>query len=559
MAIPGTESLELLTDAGAVLQPGFVGLSAPEWLRRRLGSGELGGVALFGRNIRTPQQVAALTAEMYALNPDLLVATDEEGGDVTRLEVTSGSSYPGNLALGEVDDPDLTRRVARSIGLDLASVGINLDYAPDADVNSNPDNPVIGVRSFGADGDLAARHTAAYVRGLQSAGVAACAKHFPGHGDTSGDSHLGLPRIDLTPEQVQEHLKPFRAAIAADVKAIMTAHILFPAYDGALPATMSREILTGLLREELGYRGLIVTDGIEMGAISGTHGVAAGSVRAIAAGADTICVGGGLDDEAAFLYLRDALVWAVREGRLPAERLHEAAERNRAVARWSAAERRAQAGAHGEVGIGLTAARRALRIHGELRPVRGVPHVVEFAPGANIAVGDDTPGGVRSAGRTRPRHHARPDRRPGDPHGGLRPAARPGGRRGGRRGRRPAAGGGRRPAAGGRGARRAPAPVDAAGRAGPGHRPPGRRGGGDRHRARPRRHLRGPRGDRAGHPRRRPGLRGGRGGGAGRTVAGGRAGLTGAHDARGGRGRPRPPRCSVPGGCRRRRPPAGPA
>ncbi|WP_354642274.1 glycoside hydrolase family 3 protein [Kitasatospora camelliae] len=394
MAIPGTESVELIGDAGAVLQPGFTGLTAPDWLRRRLGSGELGGVALFGRNIRTPQQVARLTAELYALNGDLLVATDEEGGDVTRLEVASGSSYPGNLALGAVDDTDLTERVARSIGFDLSSVGVNLDYAPDADVNSNPDNPVIGVRSFGGDGELAARHTAAYVRGLQSAGVAACAKHFPGHGDTAGDSHLGLPRIDLTPEQFQEHLLPFRAAIAAGVKSIMTAHILFPAYDPHLPATMSREILTGLLREELGFQGLIVTDGIEMGAISGTHGVAAGAVKAIAAGADTICVGGGLQDEAAFLYLRDALVWAVREGRLPAERLHEAAERNRAVARWSAAVREAQVGTHGEVGIGLAAARRALRVHGELRPLRGVPHVVEFSPGANIAVGDETPWGV---------------------------------------------------------------------------------------------------------------------------------------------------------------------
>ncbi len=251
--------------------------------------------------------------------------------------------------------------MARSIGFDLSTVGINLDYAPDADVNSNPDNPVIGVRSFGGDGELAARHTAAYVRGLQSAGVAACAKHFPGHGDTAGDSHLGLPRIDLSTEQFQEHLKPFRAAIAAGVKSIMTAHILFPAYDELLPATMSPAILTGVLRQELGFQGLIVTDGIEMGAISG---------------------------------LRDALIWAVREGRLPAERLHRAAERNREVARWSAEVRQAQVGAHGEVGIGLAAARRALRVHGELRPVQGVPHVVEFSPGANIAVGDETPWGV---------------------------------------------------------------------------------------------------------------------------------------------------------------------
>ncbi|MEV7212831.1 glycoside hydrolase family 3 protein [Kitasatospora cineracea] len=392
--MPGTESADLLRDAGAVLQPGFAGLTAPEWLRRRLGEGELGGVALFGRNIRTPQQVAALTSELYALNGDLLVATDEEGGDVTRLEVVSGSSYPGNLALGEVDDTDLTERVARSIGFDLSSVGVNLNYAPDADVNSNPDNPVIGVRSFGGDGELAARHTAAYVRGLQSAGVAACAKHFPGHGDTAGDSHLGLPRIDLALDQFAAHLLPFRAAIAAGVKSIMTAHILFDAYDAQLPATMSQRILTGLLREELGFDGLIVTDGIEMGAISGTHGVAAGSVRAVAAGADTICVGGGLQDEDAFVYLRDALVWAVREGRLSAERLHEAAERNRAVARWSAGVRASLVGQQAEVGVGLAAARRALRITGELRPLGGVPHVVEFSPGANIAAGDETPWGV---------------------------------------------------------------------------------------------------------------------------------------------------------------------
>jgi len=447
---------DLLRDAGAVLQPGFAGLTAPEWVRRRIGDGELGGLALYGRNVRDPEQVAALTAGVYALNPDLLIATDEEGGDVTRLEVVTGSSYPGNLALGAVDDTALTEAVARSIGDDLAAVGINLDYAPDADVNSNPDNPVIGVRSFGGSGALAARHTAAYVRGLQSAGVAACAKHFPGHGDTATDSHLGLPRIELSPEAFAEHLLPFQAAISAGVRAVMTAHILFPAYDEELPATMSRRILTGLLREELGFDGLIVTDGIEMGAISGTHGVATGSVNALAAGADTVCVGGGLQDEAAFLYLRDALVWAVREHRLSEERLHEAAERNRAVAAWARELREAsttqaaatepsaaeQPGARGDSGsaqasehagaredadgaprraaaaavrltaqdravaratartgaaerlIGLEAARRALRVHGELRPLDGVPHVLEFTPGANIAVGDDTAWGV---------------------------------------------------------------------------------------------------------------------------------------------------------------------
>ncbi|RAG86271.1 glycoside hydrolase family 3 protein [Streptacidiphilus pinicola] len=393
MTNPGPDTVQLLADAGAVLQPGFSGLTAPEWVRRHLDSGELGGVALFGRNIADPAQVAALTSSLYALNPDVLIATDEEGGDVTRLEAVSGSSYPGNLALGAVDDVALTEEVARSIGFDLAAAGINLNYAPDADVNTNPDNPVIGVRSFGGDGELAARHTAAYVRGVQSAGVAACAKHFPGHGDTAADSHLGLPRIDLAAEGFSEHLVPFKAAVAADVKGIMTAHILFPAYDPDLPATMSRAILHDLLRNELGYQGLIVTDGIEMGAISGTHGIAEGTVKAIAVGADTICVGGGLEDEATFRYLRDALLWAVREGRLPEDRLHEAAERNRAVARWSAKLRRENT-ATAVPGIGLAAARRALRVHGALTPLHGVPHVVEFSPAANFAVGSETPWGV---------------------------------------------------------------------------------------------------------------------------------------------------------------------
>lgn len=383
-----TESAALLADAGTVLQPGFAGLTAPDWVRRHLGEGNLGGVVLYGRNISGPEQVARLTADLYAVRSEVLIATDEEGGEVTRVGAAGGSVSPGNHVLGKVDDVGLTERVARFIGLDLAAAGVNLDYAPDADVNSNPDNPVIGVRSFGADGERVARHTAAYVRGLQSAGVAACAKHFPGHGATFEDSHLGLPRLELSDEQLGQHLLPFRAAVEAGVKSVMTAHILFGAYDEQRPATMSRTILTGLLREELGFAGLIVTDGIEMGAISGTYGVAAGAVEAIAAGADTICVGGGLRDEDAYLYLRDALIWAVREGRLSAERLHEAGERNRALGRWAAAARQSSMTGDVDRGLGLDAARRALRVDGELRAISGVPHVVELFPVPNNAAGD---------------------------------------------------------------------------------------------------------------------------------------------------------------------------
>ncbi|MDI2128078.1 glycoside hydrolase family 3 protein [Yinghuangia seranimata] len=387
------ESHELNRLALTVLQPGFEGLTPPDWLRRHLGDG-LGAVGLFGRNIHAPEQLAGLTAALRKEKEDVLVAIDEEGGDVTRLEVGTGSSWPGNLALGTVDDPALTRAVAGGLGRDLARCGVNFNWAPDADVNSNPDNPVIGVRSFGADPDLVARHTRAYVEGLQATGVAACVKHFPGHGDTAVDSHLGLPRVDASRELLAtRELVPFRAAIEAGAKAVMSAHIVLPAYDDEHPATLSRTILTGLLREELGYDGLIVTDGIEMGAIADTYGIADGTVRALAAGADAVCVGGGLCDEATVVLLRDAIVDAVRTGRLPEERLADAARRVGELAAWarSVAE---YGGSGGDHAAGLDAARRAVRVTGDLHPFTRPAHVLELASQANIAVGDRTPWGV---------------------------------------------------------------------------------------------------------------------------------------------------------------------
>ncbi|WP_326699747.1 glycoside hydrolase family 3 protein [Streptomyces sp. NBC_01754] len=396
----------LTRDALAVLQPGFTGTTAPDWLLRRVGEG-LTSVGLFGRNIHSPEQLAALTARLRAERDDILVAIDEEGGDVTRLEVRDGSSFPGNLALGSVDDVELTRAVARELGRRLAECGVNLNWAPSADVNSNPGNPVIGVRSFGADTHLVARHTAAYVEGLQAAGVAACTKHFPGHGDTAVDSHLALPSIevDLATLHARE-LVPFRAAIAAGSKAVMSAHILLPALDAARPATLSPQILTGLLRRELGYEGLIVTDGMEMDAIAGTYGIERGSVLAIAAGADALCVGGGLADEGTVLLLRDALVAAVRSGDLPEERLADAAARVRALASWTQRARGAvsEPGAAVQEGtapgtgvtsdIGLSAARRALRVTGDAAPQTEPVYVASFAPVLNIAVGAETPWGV---------------------------------------------------------------------------------------------------------------------------------------------------------------------
>src|SRR4051812_44296441 len=321
--------------AATVLQPGFVGTTAPDWVRRWLAEG-LGGVALFARNVESPAQVAALTAQLRAERPDVIVAIDEEAGDVTRFESRHGSSRPGNLALGAIDDPELTEAVARDLGAELAAAGITLDYAPDTDVNNNPDNPVIGVRAFGAEPHLVARHSAAFIRGLQDAGVAACAKHFPGHGDTSVDSHHDIPLIDRDRAALDAcELLPFRAAIQVGAPAALTGHLLVPAYDDPLPATLSRAIMTGLLREELGFDGLIVTDGIEMRGVRGKYGLAGAAVRALAAGVDAICVGGDHADEQTAILLRDAIIAAVRSGELSEERLAEAAARVRDLGAWS--------------------------------------------------------------------------------------------------------------------------------------------------------------------------------------------------------------------------------
>lgn len=365
--------------AEGCLLPGFVGTRAPDWVLARLDRG-LGGAVLFARNVRAPEQVAALTAELHAARADALVAIDEEGGDVTRLEAATGSSYPGNLALGTAGDPELTRAVAASLGAELAAAGIDLDLAPVADVNSNPDNPVIGVRSFGAEPALVAEHVTAFVTGLQSAGVGACVKHFPGHGDTAVDSHRGLPVVAGGEADLEAALLPFRSAIEAGVRAVMTAHLVVPVLD-AQPATVSRTILRGLLRERLGYRGLVITDGLEMAAIVSTIGLEEGAVRALAAGADAICVGGGLAGEDVVDLLGGALAGAVRAGRLGEERLAEAAAR---VA-WAGGAPR-DGGLPPDRGLGLEAARRALRAHG-LEALTGPPVVVELRPEASIAVG----------------------------------------------------------------------------------------------------------------------------------------------------------------------------
>jgi beta-N-acetylhexosaminidase len=325
----------------AVLMPGFVGTDLPGWVDALLRQG-LGGVCLFGHNVDHPAQIAALTAAIRAANPLAVIAIDEEGGDVSRLHQRDGSPFPGNAVLGRIDDVETTRAVGRAVGTQLADVGVHLTLAPDADVNSNPDNPVIGVRSFGADPVAVAAHTAAWTDGVQSAGVAACAKHFPGHGDTSADSHVSEPVVTADAITLaHRELVPFRAAIAAGTRAIMTAHIRVPALDPEAVSTFSSAVLEGLLREEMGFDGLIVTDALDMAGASGTIGMPAAAVAAIAAGADLLCLGAD-NSKHEVETLVDALVSAELSGELPTSRLDTAAERSRALVRF--AGERQQAG-----------------------------------------------------------------------------------------------------------------------------------------------------------------------------------------------------------------------
>jgi beta-N-acetylhexosaminidase len=235
-----------------VLLPGFEGSTLPGWLRARLADG-LAGVFLFATHIASPAQLRELTAAIRDANPNAVIAVDEEGGDVTRLHQRAGSPYPGNAILGRIDDVELTRRVGATVGGELAAHGITLDFAPDADNNSDDRNPVIGTRSFGADPGLVSRHTAAWIEGLQSTGVAASAKHFPGHGDTSSDSHLAMPVVDLPLETLRgRELLPFAAAVGAGTRSVMTSHILLPQLDGDNVATFSRRLHGELQRGALG-------------------------------------------------------------------------------------------------------------------------------------------------------------------------------------------------------------------------------------------------------------------------------------------------------------------
>jgi len=392
--------------SSALLLPGFVGTELPAWLEQRLRDG-LGGVCLFGMNIQSPEQLERLCGDIYAANPVAIIAIDEEGGDVSRLYQAQGSPFPGNAVLGRLADAGLTEGVGAQVGWELRRAGVGLTLAPDADINSNPLNPVIGVRSFGTDPTEVALHVAAWTRGLEGTGVASCAKHFPGHGDTAADSHHALPVIDAEVQTIHEReLVPFRAAIDAGARTIMTSHIMVPSLDPDNPATFSRRILTDLLRGELGFEGVIVTDALDMAGASGDRGIPAAAVAAVAAGAELLCIG-TRNTDAQLTQILEALDAAVSDGTIPSDVVEAAAVHVRSLGAELARERETIAIAPGIVpgtvrGIDAQRVAKAFEIsdHGRAilernagRPLAWVP----LATTANMAVGD-APWGPFAAG-----------------------------------------------------------------------------------------------------------------------------------------------------------------
>jgi beta-N-acetylhexosaminidase len=327
--LPDVSDMSLVQKAAQLVQidiPDKFALS--ERTRQHFERYEYNGVILFEKNVGDRDQVVSLIEQLHDMSTvPPMITVDQEGGLVDRFRFAQMNCSPGAMALAATGDPRWTQRAHEIMGVELASLGVTLNFAPCLDVNNNPANPIIGARSFGADTHTVRNHGVAALLGLQSGGVGACAKHFPGHGDTDQDSHLELPSVSKSRAELDRiELAPFRAAVEAGVDAIMTAHIVFPALDPTpgLPATLSGPILTDLLREEMGFDGVIFTDSMAMQAVAKRFGVGEAAVMAIEAGADVILACGPFENHIATV---EGLLEAVRSGRLSEQRIDESVER----------------------------------------------------------------------------------------------------------------------------------------------------------------------------------------------------------------------------------------
>lgn len=326
-----TEGLSLDEQIGQILAVGFPGTAPSQDVIDLVRDNHIGNIILFSRNIQDARQTLALTHGLQMLAQEsgqqfpLLIMADQENGIVHRLG-PDATTFPGNMALGATYSESMTRAVARATGEEVRALGINVNLAPVADVNNNPANPVIGVRSFGEDPRQVARLVAAAVHGAHDAGIICTLKHFPGHGDTAIDSHLALPTIPYDMQRLESlELLPFKSGIAAGADCVMTAHIAFPTIteQDALPATVSPAIVRGLLRQQLGFDGVIISDCLEMDAVASTIGVERAAVMALQAGIDLVLVSHRADRQrAAFKAIRAA----IQSGALARETIAEAAE-----------------------------------------------------------------------------------------------------------------------------------------------------------------------------------------------------------------------------------------
>ena len=322
---------------GQLLIGSFEGPVIPVELQSVAREFDLGGVTLFTRlgNIDTPEQVAGLAFQARELGAEwpAWIGIDQEGGRVARLK-SPFTEWPPMAMLGRSDDVKLAARFAKAMAAEMAAVGISLDYAPVLDIHTNPRNPVIGDRALGERPETVARLGRVIIDELQRAGIAACGKHFPGHGDTAADSHEELPVVEHPPDRLRAvEFVPFKAAIEANVAFIMTAHVRVTSIDDERPATLSRKIVYDLLRDELGFRGAIVSDDLEMKAISNSYTPGEAAVAAIAAGCDTLlmCGKGAVVDIGLQVEVLEALIRAVESETLPAKRVEDAIARNRAA------------------------------------------------------------------------------------------------------------------------------------------------------------------------------------------------------------------------------------
>jgi beta-N-acetylhexosaminidase len=321
---------DLRRHVGQLAIVGFKGYAVPPEVRTLAREFDLGGVIFFARNVEAPEQVAELSRESQALAREipLWVSVDQEGGRVARLK-RPFTEWPPMITLGRAGEGSeaLASRFARALAAELHAVGISMDYTPVLDVHTNPKNPVIGDRALAERAEDVARLGVAIIRTLQGEGIAACGKHFPGHGDTGTDSHFELPLLDHPPDRLEAvELVPFKAAIVADVAAIMTAHILIPALDDEHPGTLSPAIVDGLLKKQLGYGGLVLSDDLEMKAISGRYGHSEATIQAIAAGCDAVLMCAPEPEQQ--MAALEAVIYAVEQGRLPIKRVEDAIARH---------------------------------------------------------------------------------------------------------------------------------------------------------------------------------------------------------------------------------------